>query len=105
MSLNYILNLSYAAAVFHYMGPQAFTFLILSSIFSIGFHPVGARWISEHFCVCPTQETYSYYGPINKVSFNIGCVASVCLCSWYTGLSVIHLSLCLSVHRYASLRL
>ena len=47
-------------------------YLIVSSIFAIGFHPLGARWIQEHIAIVPGQETYSYYGPLNKISFNIG---------------------------------
>ena len=43
-----------------------------STVFAIGLHPLGARWIQEHFALAPDQETYSYYGPLNKVSFNVG---------------------------------
>ena len=43
-----------------------------STVFAIGLHPLGARWIQEHFALVPGQETYSYYGPLNKVSFNVG---------------------------------
>jgi sphingolipid delta-4 desaturase len=39
---------------------------------AIGLHPLGARWIQEHFALVPDQETYSYYGPLNRVSFNVG---------------------------------
>jgi sphingolipid delta-4 desaturase len=41
-------------------------------VFAIGLHPLGARWIQEHFALVPGQETYSYYGPLNKLSFNVG---------------------------------
>ena len=44
----------------------------MSTVFAIGLHPLGARWIQEHFALVPGQETYSYYGPLNKVSFNVG---------------------------------
>ena len=46
--------------------------MLLSFVFSIGLHPVGARWIQEHYLIAPPQETYSYYGPLNKVAFNVG---------------------------------
>jgi sphingolipid delta-4 desaturase len=35
-------------------------------------HPVGARWIQEHYTNDPDQETYSYYGPINRICLNMG---------------------------------
>ena len=47
-------------------------YLLFSTVFAIGLHPLGARWIQEHFALAPEQETYSYYGPLNKVSFNVG---------------------------------
>jgi sphingolipid delta-4 desaturase len=53
-------------------GPLALLYLFLSFMFSIGLHPVGARWIQEHYIVSPPQETYSYYGPLNTVAFNVG---------------------------------
>jgi sphingolipid delta-4 desaturase len=46
--------------------------MFLASIFAIGLHPLGARWIQEHFLVKAPQETYSYYGPLNWVAFNVG---------------------------------
>jgi len=53
-------------------GAAPFKYLVASTVFAIGFHPLGARWIQEHFALAPDQETYSYYGPLNKVSFNVG---------------------------------
>ncbi len=47
-------------------------YLLLSFCFSIGLHPVGARWIQEHYTNDPEQETYSYYGPINRICLNMG---------------------------------
>ena len=48
-------------------------FLGLSFFFSVGLHPLGARWIQEHYLVLDqNQETYSYYGWMNTFSFNVG---------------------------------
>ena len=47
-------------------------YLLASTILAVGLHPLGARWIQEHYVFTPGQETYSYYGPLNKVSFNVG---------------------------------
>jgi len=47
--------------------------LLLSFCFSIGLHPLGARWIQEHYLTRnEEQETFSYYGVLNTVAFNVG---------------------------------
>ncbi|HUK65726.1 MAG TPA: fatty acid desaturase [Anaeromyxobacteraceae bacterium] len=54
-------------------GPKALAYLFLASVFSIGLHPLGARWIQEHYLTFPgDQETFSYYGPMNRFAFNVG---------------------------------
>jgi sphingolipid 4-desaturase/C4-monooxygenase len=51
---------------------KALIYLASSFVFSVGLHPVGARWIQEHYLVHSPQETYSYYGVLNRVAFNVG---------------------------------
>ena len=46
--------------------------MLASLFFSVGLHILGARWIQEHYLLHPPQETYSYYGPLNLVAFNVG---------------------------------
>ena len=70
--VNWIVIFAADAFIIIYMGPIAFLYLVFSLIFSIGLHPLGARWIQEHFLVAPPQETYSYYGPLNIPSLNVG---------------------------------
>jgi sphingolipid delta-4 desaturase len=69
---NTLAMLAVSAAVVYFAGWQALLYLVLSTIFSVGLHPVGARWIQEHFVMRVGQETYSYYGPWNRVAFNVG---------------------------------
>jgi sphingolipid delta-4 desaturase len=60
-------------AVYLAWGPKALGYLILSLFFSIGLHPLGARWIQRHYLVSEgDQETFSYYGSLNAVTFNVG---------------------------------
>ena len=54
------------------LGPQALAYLLLSTLFALGLHPVGGRWIQEHYLTQEGQETYSYYGLLNKTCFNMG---------------------------------
>jgi sphingolipid 4-desaturase/C4-monooxygenase len=70
--LNFAVEGIFIALILFFMGPAALGYLLLSSIFSVGLHPVGARWIQEHFMVDPVQETYSYYGRMNWTAFNVG---------------------------------
>jgi len=65
-------QLAYDAAVWALLGPKALLYLAVSFFFSVGLHPLGARWIQEHFLVFGDQETSSYYGPLNVVALNVG---------------------------------
>ena len=70
--VNWTTQLVYMVLVVVLFGPPALLYLLISMFFSIGLHPVGARWIQEHYTLTPEQETYSYYGPANIVAFNVG---------------------------------
>jgi sphingolipid delta-4 desaturase len=69
---NAVAMVAVAVAVVVFAGWQALFYLMLSTFFGVGLHPVGARWIQEHFVMRPGQETYSYYGPWNRLAFNVG---------------------------------
>lgn len=60
------------AAVVLVLGWPALLYLLVSLFFSIGLHPLGARWIQRHYLIDEVQETYSYYGALNRVAFNVG---------------------------------
>ena len=70
--LNTVVQIAAMVALGWFAGADPFKYLVAATIFAIGLHPVGARWIQEHFALVPGQETYSYYGPFNKLSFNVG---------------------------------
>ncbi|MDO8519637.1 MAG: fatty acid desaturase [Deltaproteobacteria bacterium] len=70
--LNYLVQIAFDAAIILVLGPQAFLYLVCSFFFSIGLHPLGARWIQEHYTFFEGQETTSYYGPLNTVALNVG---------------------------------
>jgi sphingolipid delta-4 desaturase len=54
------------------LGWMGIMYLLASTFFCLGLHPLGGRWIAEHYTKTPEQETFSYYGPLNKIMFNIG---------------------------------
>jgi sphingolipid delta-4 desaturase len=70
---NWIVQIAFNVAIWMFFGPKAFFFLLISFFFSVGLHPLGARWIQEHYLTLDkNQETYSYYGPLNTLAFNVG---------------------------------
>jgi sphingolipid delta-4 desaturase len=70
--VNWLFVFGMDALVIVYLGPISFLYLVFSFFLSIGFHPLGARWIQEHFLTYPPQETYSYYGILNIPALNVG---------------------------------
>lgn len=70
--INWIVVFGLDVLIIINFGAASFFYLVLSFFFSIGFHPLGARWIQEHFLTSPPQETYSYYGVINIPALNVG---------------------------------
>jgi len=70
---NIIVQVVFNVAIWYFMGWHSLGFLFISFWFSIGLHPVGARWVQEHYLTHDVdQETYSYYGVLNTVAFNVG---------------------------------
>ena len=60
-------------AVFLLLGPKALAYFAFSLFFAIGLHPLGARWIQRHYLTSKgEQETFSYYGKLNVLAFNVG---------------------------------
>jgi sphingolipid delta-4 desaturase len=69
---NVLLQLAFNLAVFHFWGVKALVYLPISSLIVMGLHPIAGHYISEHYVFSPGQETYSYYGPLNRLTFNVG---------------------------------
>lgn len=62
-------------AVYFALGPKAVAYFGFSLFFAIGLHPLGARWIQRHYLTAEgdeEQETFSYYGALNTLAFNVG---------------------------------
>ena len=70
--VNMVLQFSVDALVVHYWGGKSLAFMIASSLLGMGLHPVAGHFISEHYMFANGYETYSYYGPLNYVTFNVG---------------------------------
>jgi len=70
--INIVVQLGFLAAIVWWRGVEPLKYLTASTLLALGIHPLGARWIQEHFVFAPGQETYSYYGPLNRLCFNMG---------------------------------
>lgn len=70
--INLFIQLALDAAVVHFCGWKSFGYLILSTFVGGGMHPMAGHFISEHYVFNPDQETYSYYGPLNLMTWSVG---------------------------------
>lgn len=71
--LNVVVVLAVDVGIVWLWGPQALVYLAVATLFGLGLHPLGARWIQEHFITRTGQETYSCYSRLgNLVAFNVG---------------------------------
>ena len=70
--INMIVQFTFMGFFIYFFGWKATIFLTASFFFSVGLHPLGARWIQEHFLTHGDQETKSYYGMLNSVNLNVG---------------------------------
>lgn len=71
--LNILAQILFDVLIVYFWGWPALAYLGFSFLFSVGLHPLGARWIQEHYLVLDkNQETYSYYGPLNGINMNVG---------------------------------
>ncbi|XP_045622583.1 sphingolipid delta(4)-desaturase DES1 isoform X2 [Procambarus clarkii] len=70
--INTCVQLSFNFFVFYYFGGKSLVYLGIGSLLAMGLHPVAGHFISEHYMFEKGFETYSYYGPLNRLTFNVG---------------------------------
>ncbi len=69
---NALFQIAAMGVFFYFAGWSGMLYLGLSLLFAGGIHPTSGHFISEHYVFHEGQETYSYYGPLNKITFNVG---------------------------------
>ncbi len=73
--INWFVQVTFNAVVCYTWGWRPLAFLLLCIVLAGGLHPCAGHFISEHYVfphLDPSQETYSYYGPLNRLTWNVG---------------------------------
>ncbi|CAD6207893.1 GSCOCG00003151001-RA-CDS [Cotesia congregata] len=70
--VNLVIQLIFDAIVWYFLGGKVLVYLIMGGVMAMGLHPVAGHFISEHYMYKKGYETYSYYGPLNLITFNVG---------------------------------
>jgi len=94
---NIISQAAFLIALYTWAGPVSFLYLICSTFFGLGLHPCAGHFIAEHYTTLSSQrgahrtgmtplksggekrgeklypdETFTYRGPLNMFSYNVG---------------------------------
>ena len=69
---NIIFQVIAMAIYLPFAGWSGLLYLLLSLVLAGSLHPTSGHFISEHYVFHEGQETYSYYGPLNAITFNVG---------------------------------
>jgi sphingolipid delta-4 desaturase len=69
---NLLVQIAFNVTIYYFWGGKALAYLPISALLVMGLHPIAGHYISEHYVFRPGQETYSYYGPLNLLAFNVG---------------------------------
>jgi len=70
--VNWAVQIAFDATVYYFLGGAALGYLLLSTLLGLGMHPIAGHFIAEHYVFIKEYETYSYYGPLNFLVFNVG---------------------------------
>lgn len=69
---NLLINVAVDVFVLMTLGWKAWAYMVLCLVLGLGPHPMSGHFIAEHFEMVKGQETYSYYGPLNYLTYNVG---------------------------------
>ena len=88
-AMNVVAQLTFDYLIVRFFGGKALGYFILSSFFAGSLHPCAVHFIAEHYVLgqdsrsttasttsaaklVPPPETYSYYGILNAITYNVG---------------------------------
>mmetsp|Transcript_32704 Transcript_32704/g.38100 ORF Transcript_32704/g.38100 Transcript_32704/m.38100 type:complete len:357 (-) Transcript_32704:246-1316(-) len=70
--INQIAVVVYNSVIYYHFGFSGVGYLIGGTLLGMGIHPAAGHFISEHYVMNEGQETYSYYGPLNWFTYQVG---------------------------------
>ncbi|KAF8626693.1 hypothetical protein AX15_004729 [Amanita polypyramis BW_CC] len=71
--INVVAQLAFDCVLVRTFGIRPLIYLLMSSFFAGSLHPCAGHFIAEHYLWDGSpQETYSYYGPLNLLAYNVG---------------------------------
>lgn len=70
--INLTITLVFNILMFYLFGTKTLSYFILSTVLGLSLHPISGHFIAEHYVFTEGYETYSYYGPQNAITYNVG---------------------------------
>ncbi|XP_058832381.1 sphingolipid delta(4)-desaturase DES1-like [Topomyia yanbarensis] len=70
--INTVVQVIFDGLVVLIFGWRMLAYLLIGSFLAMGIHPVAGHFIAEHYMFAKGFETYSYYGSLNSITFNVG---------------------------------
>jgi sphingolipid delta-4 desaturase len=70
--INLIIAFTFDGLMFYFFGGKTLAYFLLSTFLGLSLHPISGHFIAEHYVFKEGHETYSYYGPLNAITFNVG---------------------------------
>jgi len=69
---NWIVQIIFNVWIYQSFGGKAMAYLLIGTFLSLGVHPIAGHFIAEHYMFVKGVDTFSYYGPLNMLTFNVG---------------------------------
>jgi sphingolipid delta-4 desaturase len=69
---NAFIQITFDFCIYYFFGWRSLFYLVIGTLLGLGFHPISGHFIAEHYVFIKGYETYSYYGPLNLITFNVG---------------------------------
>ena len=70
--LNILLAVTFDGVMFYFFGFKTLSYFLLGTLMGLSLHPISGHFIAEHYVFKEGHETYSYYGPLNAITYNVG---------------------------------